>query len=375
MRKMKVVTRFGSLDMLRGVAALLVVWQHSSETLVKLPTIQKNGTFLADIASTLDFGRIGVICFFLISGFVVPYSLGMKAKLGTKRKFIIRRFFRLFPAYWFSILVALVVGYLFQINYGFNNVLSNLTMLQSFLGQAHMQGIYWTLQVELVFYILCIVLYNLGVLQNTKTIFCIIIFLFFLFTFSQIATRFIFDIPITSGASILKEFMLMPYLIAIMFLGTLMRQAYDSKTPNKEQILFTLIATVICFGLPFFLLLTSLIGLDLIQDSMRFGASHCLALTLFLLGLFFNKEVPKAFTWLGVISYSIYLFHPFIISGLMVVLKSNQIAFMHNLHLSLYMSIIFILTILVSSYIYLYVEMPAMKLGKNISEQKELILT
>ncbi len=69
------LNRFASLDALRGLAALLVVWQHSSESFVKLGSVAANGTLLADIAWNVDFGRIGVICFFLISGFVIPSSL------------------------------------------------------------------------------------------------------------------------------------------------------------------------------------------------------------------------------------------------------------------------------------------------------------
>ena len=57
--------RFETIDALRGIAALLVIWQHSSETFIRKIGVAQHGTFLADIAKDYDFGRIGIIVFFL----------------------------------------------------------------------------------------------------------------------------------------------------------------------------------------------------------------------------------------------------------------------------------------------------------------------
>ena len=97
--------RFHSLDALRGIAALLVVWQHTSERFALLPNISEQGTLLAKIAYSVDFGRIGVIIFFLISGFIIPSSLKGNDPRALKH-FATKRFFRLYPVYWVSIFGA-----------------------------------------------------------------------------------------------------------------------------------------------------------------------------------------------------------------------------------------------------------------------------
>ena len=94
--------RYENIDALRGIAAMLVVWLHGAELFVRLPGIDGRGQIWYDIAHTVDFGRIGVVAFFMISGYVIPPTLRGPLANGTRR-FLVRRFFRLFPAYWLSI--------------------------------------------------------------------------------------------------------------------------------------------------------------------------------------------------------------------------------------------------------------------------------
>ena len=81
--------RVPSLDMIRGIAILLVVLVHSSQ-MVGFPGILANATSL---------GRYGVPLFFILSGFLIGSLHG----LGTNwslRKFASRRAARLLPAWW-----------------------------------------------------------------------------------------------------------------------------------------------------------------------------------------------------------------------------------------------------------------------------------
>jgi len=116
--------RFEPIDALRGIAALLVIWQHSSETFIRKIGVAQHGTFLADIAKDYDFGRIGIICFFLISGFVIPSSLKDKDGSGVEH-FVIRRFFRLYPAYWASIVLVVLVALFFNTPLNNANIIAN----------------------------------------------------------------------------------------------------------------------------------------------------------------------------------------------------------------------------------------------------------
>src|SRR6218665_2704395 len=103
---MPTAQRFAHIDSLRALAALLVLWMHSSGNLwmFSAPSMQHK---LFDIAYLLDFGRLGVVLFFAISGFVIPSSLSGN-KADKCWRFVIKRLFRLYPLYWLSIPIGVV---------------------------------------------------------------------------------------------------------------------------------------------------------------------------------------------------------------------------------------------------------------------------
>ncbi|MFF5790510.1 acyltransferase family protein [Paeniglutamicibacter sp. NPDC012692] len=100
------------------------------------------------------YGALGVDLFFIISGFVIL----MSAQNRSVGAFAASRISRLFPAYWFAVLstvflyLVIAPGKFPTISGG--QVLANLTMVQQGLGVKHIDGVYWTLWVELLFYIL-----------------------------------------------------------------------------------------------------------------------------------------------------------------------------------------------------------------------------
>src|SRR4051794_38413296 len=99
--------RYGNIDALRGFAAALVIVRHASDTMCTVPPAVHTRAMLCNVSQAVDLGRVGVVAFFAISGFVIYPTLRGPRWDGT-RKFLIRRFFRIYPAYWLS----LVIGYL-----------------------------------------------------------------------------------------------------------------------------------------------------------------------------------------------------------------------------------------------------------------------
>lgn len=99
-----------------------------------------------------SFGGAGVLLFFYLSGFLIYRNI-QKQSLGV---FLSRRFFKLLPAYWVNIavivLLALVFGSAPLIDA--KTVASNLFLVQEFAGSELLNGVYWTLQIEVKFYIL-----------------------------------------------------------------------------------------------------------------------------------------------------------------------------------------------------------------------------
>ena len=127
---------------------------------------------------------IGVVLFFFLSGFLMGHhyipgeSLGIISSKSLRYwiAFLLRRFLRVYPPYVF----APVLGYLLLMPYmppdfeqtaGFEHlaVVDELVQIASFKGNL---GIYWTIQVELFFYLLYPLIISLCLLRrnNAKTL-------------------------------------------------------------------------------------------------------------------------------------------------------------------------------------------------------------
>lgn len=156
-------SRINELDFLRFIAALMVVFFHfafrgyageGSNQLTIMPY-----SYLASVAK---YGFLGVNLFFMISGFVIVLS----ATSGNLQKFIQARILRLYPAFWVCCSLSLIIPFLFgsQIMTGelIGIYLVNLTMLNGFVDVPSVDGVYWTLFVEIKFYILVVIILSLG---------------------------------------------------------------------------------------------------------------------------------------------------------------------------------------------------------------------
>ena len=154
--------RLRALDGLRLVAALMVALYHyggrdgevarawGSSPRDQFPTLH----------SLFAYGCLGVLVFFVISGFVICMS-GWGRPLTS---FFASRASRLLPAYWAAVLLVTGVFALPVVAYRAvspSDALVNLTMLQMPLGVDRVLGVCWTLWAEVRFYALfalCVVL-------------------------------------------------------------------------------------------------------------------------------------------------------------------------------------------------------------------------
>jgi peptidoglycan/LPS O-acetylase OafA/YrhL len=151
--------RISELDSLRGIAAMVVLAFHFTGWHPFLVRKQWGMPYIW-------WGICGVDLFFVISGFVIL----MTASRGSLHRFVDSRIARLFPAYWFcAVLSYLVVRAHDGVDFaraepvpGIWDAVFNLTMLQYFFGIEAIDGSYWTLAYELSFYL------ALGVLLATS---------------------------------------------------------------------------------------------------------------------------------------------------------------------------------------------------------------
>lgn len=153
--------RFAALDGLRFLAALAVMLFHYAATTDRWGSPFKDLSM--PIFSVAKFGYFGVDLFFVISGFVILMSAWGRP-LGN---FVASRTARLYPAYWFAVLFtgALLLATAPE-DVSIKQILVNLTMGQSAFGIAHVDGVYWTLWIELHFYVLVGAFLLIGITRN-----------------------------------------------------------------------------------------------------------------------------------------------------------------------------------------------------------------
>jgi peptidoglycan/LPS O-acetylase OafA/YrhL len=153
--------RLLEIDLLRFLAALSVVlyhWAFRGHAADGLSSMHYPA-----IAGWAKYGFLGVELFFVISGFVIL----MSARSGSLRDFAVSRVVRLYPAFWFCCtLSALVMLWLAPgrpgYEVGFAQYLVNMTMFSGFVGVASIDGVYWSLFVEMRFYLMVALVLALG---------------------------------------------------------------------------------------------------------------------------------------------------------------------------------------------------------------------
>ncbi len=161
-------SRLSELDALRGFAALLVVAFH----LTMFCDIR-------EVTKTFKYGMTGVQLFFMLSGFVIFMSLN---NIKTGKEFIIHRFARLYPIYWVCVALTFLlrIGDSLQSHEAITmqhvyNFLTNLTMIQYYFKVPDMDAPYWSLIIELLFYVLIFSIYKLKLLRYTEYILCALV--------------------------------------------------------------------------------------------------------------------------------------------------------------------------------------------------------
>jgi peptidoglycan/LPS O-acetylase OafA/YrhL len=162
---MSVPPRFHQIDFLRGLACLAVVAFHFLHR-------GQQGGWLVDPAlpwlqSAASLGHLGVHLFYMISGFVIL----MTAQGATVRGFIASRVSRLYPAFWAGVLITAAVAWVsgsetFAVTP--SQVLANLTMVPHWVQVEFVDGAYWSLAVELQFYLMVIALLHFGQMRRVE---------------------------------------------------------------------------------------------------------------------------------------------------------------------------------------------------------------
>ncbi|WP_075218092.1 acyltransferase family protein [Mongoliimonas terrestris] len=334
--------RYQFLDLLRAIACLGVILQHSlSGAGFIAPTKDGFGQ------TVFSFGQTGVLIFFFVSGYIIPKSLDgdTASKLKT---FWIKRAFRIYPLYFFVFLLTLTLdSVLFQKpTASLPYLVPHLIFVQSWIGYPDYVGGSWTLFIELVWYISIFLLYFIGLQRFDKFVF----YFPLISILSLVAISIALDVRLPFGR--------LTYFLAC-FMGLLWLRFHTSQITGRF------------FGVTFGSYL-AVIAAALYAGVGIHGQSHDLnptfqcvinnwavgvALTAWIMGRRNNqfRFVSLLFP-IGIISYSVYLVH----APILDVLKY------FNVSGFAFVILAFVVTLPLASITYRLIEKPAMSFGRSL---------
>lgn len=364
---------FGGLNELRAIAALSVIYHHI-ELHNFFNSIRSQFAFLGYFTSTV--GKNGVFLFFVLSGFLITYLLlREKEKHNTVflKKFFLRRIFRIWPLYYLIFLLSVLVIPILALNFDifkedlstYNKIIdvhnyssSSVALYFFFMPNVALHSGYfitgctqaWSVGVEEQFYLLWpflilgfnkhrIIQFFLGVLF----VFPFLIFLaknnYILYPFSVI----IKSIPF--------HFMAIGSVGGYLFFYK--RNAIEKYTKSK-------------WG--YFSLVCGIVAL-LFHSFFRTAIQEIAISLLFLLLILFtindnNTWVfrNRHFSYLGKISYGIYMYHTFVMFLVFPFVNKYSSGFQDGIFYNILLyPLIFIITILLSSLSYQYFELKFIK--------------
>ena len=152
---------------LRGVAAMSVICAHLGNTfwywpdvvqmLTGIPNVKAEPSILSRIVPDV-LGGWGVSLFFVISGFVIPFSLERYSVKG----FIVGRLWRIWPTCWVGLsitIAAVLIGVHAMggaVPFNFRDAITHFfPPLAAIADSRQIDSVMWTLEIEMFFYIIC----------------------------------------------------------------------------------------------------------------------------------------------------------------------------------------------------------------------------
>ena len=356
--------RFRHIDSLRAVAALLVVWLHFAQFLK--PLTGPDPWFLGWLQTAprfIDVGRLGVIIFFAISGFVICRSFGGPRE-GAGKRFVVRRLCRLYPAFWVSMLGGLWNWWYSGYGITWKAVAANATMGPMFFDQPCLIGVYWTLHIELVFYALCLCLHRTRWLERPATLAAVALALTALSRYWRILDREGTVEPVIGRH-------LYALGLAVMIWGALFRTVYD-QTHGFRRGVFAHRGAWLVLGVA--------VALPVILDPRNgyymlglLPAGHhppshfatAVGIWVFAVWVAALRLDHPILAYLGAISYSLYLFHVAAVLTVTQFLTDHPAVRAWELPDWLYFVVAGAPTLAVAMAVYRWVERPAIARGKR----------
>jgi peptidoglycan/LPS O-acetylase OafA/YrhL len=313
--------------MIRGIACIAVCAIH----------------FLGTVSPTLSKGYVqiamwGLYVFFIFSGFILPYSLYKSGyKIKHYHRYLWKRLIRIEPPYLLSILIIVLLSFLAQLSPNHTSkpiellnlhLFYNVTYLVDIVNDSWLNVVFWSLAIELQFYILVGVIYPLIV--HSKWIY-----------------RYLLILPLAILAYFFKDDAYVFHYFTFFLVGIVLFQFYIKLISVYEFFFSSLGLTV------------------LLTLQHHWGGLVCPIFAI--LGTFYLQKPWKPLIFMGTISYSLYLLHIPVGTDAFVQFFQNYVS---STEAKIVLAILgFLFSIACSWIFYLLIELPFKNLAKKVRYQ------
>ncbi len=345
------------LDSARGIASMMVLFMHFFDR-------EYHGQDTATYIKIFCNGNDAVSFFFVLSGFVLAYKYTVLNKAMDIKQFFVSRFFRLWPAYFITVLVsALWVLYAID-SFNWNSVrdifiLNNNEFWEEvpmvrFHNKFYFPG--WTLAMEMVgsFFIPFFVLISF---KSPKLLY------YLCFVFIVVAgSNFFYSVHFIIGVLISCNY------------KNINREYFETKRWFKYRYLFIIAAflvfplrhieTLSPFG-PTYTYLAAYLGIDIFLYT-------ALCSMVFLICILYNKKLQrmlsgKVLVFVGKLSFSLYLVHPLAINMVYDFIARNNKPESPALQLLEKLGLFIAVALVLAYVMHRLFELPFIKLGKKVT--------
>ena len=284
--------RILELDALRAIAALNLLLFHFTYVFES-----KYGGFSSSLGFSFPYGKYGVQLFFMLSGFVNAMTLLRKRK---PTDFVVGRFIRIFPSYWSVVLLNVALFSMFPFFFletvEVNATLANLTVLPNLLGFQCMEPVTWTLQIEMLFYGMLLLMLVSGLIDRPLPTMMVAMSVCLVGSvgFDWFQSRYA-DSPWTGRFAFLEELFIIKYL-PLFSMGILLNEVRSQR------------GSVLANGLGIFI---SAVVFHLIDQRDHNPAVTAILFALLALSAYGRLPILRfrPLLFISTISYSLYLFH------------------------------------------------------------------
>lgn len=368
------VSRYESLDCIRGIAACIVMVGHTLPAFYSAPLMRF--FWLPPVAFVFS-GHQAVILFFVLSGFSLFLMFdSMSGVPHASLKFVAARWIRLYPAYILSVAFAIAVYWILRheqfvwpsnidptaATFTPHEILQHVLLIGAFDPNLY-NPVLWSIVLEMRISILFPLLYVLVVRSPTITLVTAIAFSlatagWTLHTTTAMGFDGVQDVTFSVISTAYHSTFFIFGAVLAKFRSSLVRRIASASCAMTTT--FLVLSLGMYIYSPAWLSQaqgrTITLG-DLILSDLLGGAASC-GLILLALGYPVLSRIAPL-RWLGRISYSVYLMHFTLLESLIVLLAGSVPA-------SFLTCLIFMCALLLATLVWKYVDTPAIELSRVV---------